>query len=35
VGIFQTGIFNLADVSIIVGAFIILSGSLIQRKALS
>ena len=35
VGIFQTGIFNLADVSIMVGAFIILSGSFLQRKALS
>ncbi len=35
VGIFQTGIFNLADVSIMVGAFIILSGSFIRRKALS
>ena len=35
VGIFQTGIFNLADVSIMVGAFIILSGSFIRRKSLS
>lgn len=35
VGIFQTGIFNLADVSIMIGAFIILSESFIRRKARS
>lgn len=35
VGVFQTGIFNLADVSIMVGAFIILTDAFFQRKHLA
>jgi signal peptidase II len=31
-GIFQTGIFNLADVSILTGVFIVLANSIIKRE---
>ncbi|MFN8345048.1 MAG: signal peptidase II [Spirosomataceae bacterium] len=35
IGLFQTGIFNLADVSIMTGALIIFAEAFIRRKALS
>ncbi|MDO8994488.1 MAG: signal peptidase II, partial [Daejeonella sp.] len=31
-GLFQTGIFNLADVSIMIGMFIILTGQFFYKK---
>lgn len=34
-GLFQTGIFNMADVSIMIGVFIILFQSIFKRKELS